>query len=232
MDLSIIVPIYNEGANIKPLIKSISSSLKPSIEYEIVFVDDGSKDGTEKLIHTIQQKDKRIRLLERHKKLGLSSAVIAGLKLSKGKHICVMDGDMQHDPKYLPVMYGLASRIPNSLVIGSRFVKNLSNQQRLDSKFGTFICRYFLNVNVHDPLSGFFMLERRKFVSLVLKIDPIGYKILLEILAKGHFSKIREIPIVFHMREKGSSKLDLKTRTEFLKQMASLALIRNPPKHD
>jgi dolichol-phosphate mannosyltransferase len=68
------------------------------------------------------------------------------------------------------------------------------------------------------------MLERKKFISLVPKIDPIGYKILLEILAKGHFAKIRETPIVFHMREKGSSKLDLKTRAEFLKQMASLML--------
>lgn len=225
-EISIIIPVYNEASNIPRLISKICSSLK-GLDYEVIFVDDGSKDGTEKLVHSIQKKNERIKLIERGKKLGLSSAVIAGLKLSSGKYVCVMDGDLQHDPKYIPKMYGHILHSPHSIVIGSRFVKNLRNVQRPDSKLGTLICRHMLGIRAHDPLSGFFMLERKKFISLVPKIDPIGYKILLEVLAKGRFTKIIEAPIVFHTRGKGNSKLDLKTRVEFLKQLALLIAARN-----
>lgn len=218
-----IIPVYNEAGNIPVLISRIGSSLK-NIDYEVIFIDDGSEDGTEALVRALQKKNKKIRLIERGKKMGLSSAVITGLKHSRGKYVCVMDGDLQHDPKYLPEMYNYIVRTPNSIVIGSRFVKNLRNQQRLDSKVGTFLCRDVLGMKAYDPLSGFFMLERRKFLSLVPRLNPVGYKILLEILARGRFAKVKEIPIVFHMRKKGSSKLDLKTRAEFLKQVAMLLI--------
>ncbi|MEM0438071.1 MAG: polyprenol monophosphomannose synthase [Candidatus Micrarchaeia archaeon] len=219
--LSIIIPIYNEAANVKELVARISKSLGRQ-KYEIIFVDDGSTDGTGRIIRDIALKDKRIIYMNRGAKMGLSSAVMDGLKRASGEYVCVMDGDLQHDPAYLRKMYSIVKKHKDPLVIGSRFIKNLNNPQRADSKLGTLICRYALGINVHDPLSGFFMLRRDSFQKLAPKINPIGYKILLEILAKGRFSKIIEVPIVFHMRGKGSSKLDLKTRTEFLKQVAGL----------
>ena len=226
VDISVIIPVYNESKNIKPLVQMLSRSLRPSIRYEIIFIDDGSTDGTEDIIRALQKKSKGIIYKNRHKKLGLSSAVVDGLRLARGEYVCVMDGDLQHDPKYIPEMYRFISKNPDSLVIGSRFIKKIGNPQRMDSKVGTFICRHIFNINVYDPLSGFFMLERKKFLSLLPRINPIGYKILLEILAKGRFSHIKEIPIIFHMREQGSSKLDLKTRLEFLTQLVQLFFTR------
>lgn len=223
--LSLIIPIYNEADNVKELAARISKSLG-KLKYEIIFVDDGSTDGTGRIIRDIALKDRRIIYMNRGAKMGLSSAVMDGLKRASGEYVCVMDGDLQHDPVYLRQMYREVRRHKDALVIGSRFVKKLSNPQRADSMLGTLICRYALGIGVHDPLSGFFMLRRDSFQKLAPHINPIGYKILLEILAKGRFSRIIEVPIIFHMRGKGSSKLDLRTRAEFLKQVVELVICK------
>jgi dolichol-phosphate mannosyltransferase len=224
VSLSIIIPIYNEADNISKLCELISNNLD-MIDYEIIFVDDGSKDNTSILISQLKRKYP-IKLVQRGKKLGLSSAVISGLNFATKKFICVMDGDLQHNPKYIPEMLDLIASDNNSLVIGSRFIKKLKNKQRLDSKFGTFFCKFFFNKKVEDPLSGFFMLSKANFDSVKEKINAIGYKILLELIVKGPFSEIKEIPIIFEDRKEGSSKLDLKTRLIFLKQLFQLFFYR------
>lgn len=220
MTLSIIIPIYNEGKNLLELVKQISVSLD-MIDYEIIFVDDGSKDNTTEIINELK-KAYPIKLIQRGKKLGLSSAVITGLDFTTKKFVCVMDGDLQHNPKYIPEMLDLLIEDNNSLVIGSRFIKKLNNMQRLDSIFGTFFCKLFFNKKVEDPLSGFFMLSTANFKEVKEKVNAIGYKILLELIVKGPFTEIKEIPIIFEERKEGSSKLDLKTRIEFLKQLFKL----------
>jgi len=222
--LSIIIPIYNEGKNLLELVKQISVSLD-LIDYEIIFIDDGSKDNTIKILNELK-KVYPIKIIERGKKLGLSSAVVNGLDFTTKKFVCVMDGDLQHNPKYIPEMLDLLIEDNNSLIIGSRFIKKLNNMQRLDSKFGTFFCKLFFNKKVEDPLSGFFMLSTANFKQVKDKINAIGYKILLELIVKGPFTKIKEIPIVFEERKEGSSKLDLKTRIEFLKQLFQLFFYR------
>ncbi len=222
-DLSVVIPIYNEGANIIPLVKSISSHLH-SIKHEIIFVDDGSNDGTDVIMNKLQKNKKNIKFINRGAKLGLSSAVLAGLAHAQGRYVCVMDGDLQHDPKYIPRMYSEVRKGTGCIVIGSRFIKDMHNQQRIDSRLGTFICRHVIGINAKDPLSGFFMLERRMFIELAPRINAVGYKILLELLARGKFSRIVEVPIVFRMRKRGSSKLDIRTRLEFVKQAGGLIL--------
>lgn len=216
--LSIIVPVYNEGGNVEKLADLIHRNLQD--DYELIFVDDASNDDTSQKIKYISKSYHNIKHLRREAKLGLSSAVIYGLCAAKGDIICVMDGDLQHDPKYLPEM--LANMKGDDLIIGSRFVKHLNNVQRIDSKIGTFLCRHALHLNVCDPLSGFFMLRKDTFVKLVRKINPIGYKILLELLFHGDFENITEVPIKFHHRNNGGSKLDFKTRLEFVIQFGSL----------
>ncbi len=220
VSLSIIVPIYNEGKNLSNLTKLISDNLD-MIDYEIIFVDDGSKDNTSILVNQLKRKYP-IKLIQRGKKLGLSSAVITGLDFATKKFVCVMDGDLQHNPKYIPEMLDLLVENNNSLVIGSRFIKKLKNKQRLDSKFGTFFCKLFFHKKIEDPLSGFFMLSKSNFNSIKEKINAIGYKILLELIVKGQFEEIKEIPIIFEERKEGSSKLDFKTRALFLKQIIQL----------
>jgi dolichol-phosphate mannosyltransferase len=217
VSLSIIIPIYNEESNLSKLTELISNNLD-MIDYEIIFVDDGSNDNTSILISQLKRKYP-IKLIQRSKKLGLSSAVITGLDFSTKKFVCVMDGDLQHNPKYIPEMLDFITEDNNSLIIGSRFIKRINNKQRLDSKVGTFFCKLFFNKKVEDPLSGFFMLSTSNFKSLKDKINAIGYKILLELIVKGQFSKINEIPIIFDEREGGKSKLDFKTRAIFLKQL-------------
>lgn len=224
MSLSIIIPIYNEGKNLSKLVELISKYLD-MIDYEIIFVDDGSEDNTSILLTQLKRKYP-LKLIQRGKKLGLSSAVITGLDFATKKFICVMDGDLQHNPKYIPEMLDIITENNNSLVIGSRFIKKLKNKQRLDSKFGTFFCKLFFNKKVEDPLSGFFMLSKSNFDSIKEKVNAIGYKILLELIVKGQFEEIKEIPIVFEERKEGSSKLDLKTRLIFLKQLFELFFYR------
>jgi len=224
VSLSIIVPIYNEGKNLSNLTKLISDNLD-MIDYEIIFVDDGSKDNTSILISQLKR-NYPIKLIQRGKKLGLSSAVITGLDFATKKFVCVMDGDLQHNPKYIPEMLDIITEDNNSLIIGSRFVKKLNNKQRLDSKFGTFFCKLFFHKKVEDPLSGFFMLSTQNFKEMKDKINAIGYKILLELIVKGPFNEIKEIPIIFEERKEGSSKLDLKTRMQFLKQLFQIFLYR------
>lgn len=220
MSVSIIIPIYNEGKNISKLTELISENLD-MIDYEIIFVDDGSKDNTQILISQLKRKYP-IKLIQRGKKLGLSSAVITGLSFATKKFICVMDGDLQHNPKYIPEMLDLITEDNNLLIIGSRFIKKLKNKQRLDSIFGTLFCKFFFNKKVEDPLSGFFLLSKENFTKIKTKINSIGYKILLELIVKGSFSEIKEIPIIFEERKNGSSKLDFKTRLLFLKQLFQL----------
>jgi len=224
VSVSIIIPIYNEGKNLFELVKQISNNLD-MIDYEIIFVDDGSKDNTTELIRELK-KAYPLKLIQRGKKLGLSSAVITGLEFTTKKFVCVMDGDLQHNPQYIPEMLDLLVENNNSLVIGSRFIKKLNNKQRLDSKFGTFFCKLFFNKKVEDPLSGFFMLSKANFIEIKDKINAIGYKILLELIVKGQFEEIKEIPIVFEERKEGSSKLDLKTRVQFLKQLFQIFFYR------
>lgn len=194
------------------------------IDYEIIFVDDDSQNTTPILIKQLKKKYP-IKYLQRGKKMGLSSAVMDGLKLAEKKFICVMDGDLQHDPKYISGMLDLIVEDNNRLIIGSRFIKNLNNKQRLDSILGTFICKLFFNKKVKDPLSGFFMLTRSNFTK-VKNINAIGYKILLELIVKGEFSEILEFPIIFNKRNFESSKLDIKTRLLFLKQLFQLIFLR------
>ena len=218
--LSIIVPTYNESRNIENLLTRIFTALKPNYTpYEVLVIDDNSPDGTAQIAEALKSKFD-LRVVKRPRKIGLASAVLNGFKLATGDILCVMDADLSHPPEAIPEMYKAISGGDIEVVIGSRCVEgggstNWPLYRRLGSEFAQFLARPITNVN--DNTSGFFMIKRSVLEGA--DINPIGFKILLEILAKGNYSRVAEVPIVFNDREGGKSKLGMKQTFEYLKQL-------------
>lgn len=210
--ISIIIPTLNEADNIPELTSRIDNSLKKAgYQYEIILVDDNSEDGIEQKVKDLQKKypvKLKIRLTER----GLSSAVIAGFEMATGEIFLVMDADLSHTPETIPVMLDKLLKEKYDFVIGSRFVKGGSAEhfnifRMLNALIPRIIAKPFTRVK--DPMSGFFA-----FKSTLLKKDallnPLGFKIGLELIVKLSPERIAEIPIQFHKRLYGKSKLTLK----------------------
>ena len=206
--LSIILPTLNEGENLKVLIPRIHKIIKKG--YEIIIVDDDSKDNTEKIIKNLKRKKFPIKFIQRKREKGLSSAVIRGIKESKGKVILVMDADLSHPPEIIPEMIKYINK-GYDMVVASRFLKDSYVEQwkfyrKLVSLIGVLVAKPL--VNVTDPLAGFFAFKR-KIISDIDILNPIGFKILLEILVKYNVKNIKEIPYTFYPRFKGESKADV-----------------------
>jgi dolichol-phosphate mannosyltransferase len=218
--LSIIVPTYNESRNIEELLTRIFTALKPNYTpYEVIVVDDNSPDGTAQIAEALKSKFD-LRVVKRPRKIGLASAVLNGFKLATGDILCVMDADLSHPPEAVPEMYKAISSGDFDIIIGSRCVEgggatNWPWYRRFGSSFAQLLAKPITHVN--DSTSGFFMIQ--KSVLEGADINPIGFKILLEILVKGNYSKIKEIPIVFNDRGGGKSKLGMKQTLEYLKQL-------------
>jgi len=213
--LSIIIPTYNEKQNLPELTDRIKAVIP---NCEIIVVDDNSPDGTAQFAQKLG-----LTTLIRPEKKGLASAVIDGFKIAKGDILAVMDADLSHPPEILPQMLDLIKNNKADVVVGSRLVKGggqigwnfynklISNIARLPARFLT---------HVKDVTSGFFMIKRTVIQGVELK--PMGYKILLEILAKGNYKKTTEAPIVFADRTGSKSKMGLKECLEYLGQVGLL----------
>ena len=212
--LSIVIPTYNEAENIPKLIDEINSSLE-SLCFEVVFVDDESVDKTADIAEKLNIRYGNIKVLRRVGKKGLGSAVIDGIKKAEAEIIAVMDADLQHPPELLPIMYEKISGCGYDLVVASRYVKGgfiegWSFRRRIVSEVATMITHLVFprTIKIKDPMSGYFMF-RRDVVGRV-KLDAKGFKILLEILVKGNYHHLVEVPYVFKPRQNGDSKMSLK----------------------
>ncbi len=212
MKLSLIIPTYNEKENIPFLISKISKEFKKSkIPGEIIVIDDNSPDGTGKILDYLKKKYHFLKVMHRKNKFGLSSAVLEGIRISKGQTIAVMDADFSHPIDKLPVMYKLIKSNQADLVIGSRYIPGgkifgWEIYRKAQSKFATLLARTFTYIK--DPMSGFFMIK--KSLLRELDLNPKGFKLLLEILIKTKSVRIKEIPITFVNRSKGKSKASIK----------------------
>jgi len=221
LKISLIIPTYNETSNIKPLFKRIHSVLK-DINYEAILVDDNSPDGTAKKAKSLVKKYP-LRVIIRKKDRDLSRAVVTGFKAAKGNIIGVIDADLAHPTESIPLMLNILNKNAADLVIGSRQIEggkieNWPMNRRFVSKLASVLARPL--TNVHDPMSGFFLMKREVIKNAPLK--PRGYKILLEILVKGNYSKVIEIPIIFRDRLEGQSKLSAKVYLKYLIQLIGL----------
>ena len=222
--ISIIIPTYNEKANITRLVEKIHDTLAGH-KYEIVFVDDNSKDGTAGAISVLSY-HYPARVLVRKNERGLASAVVHGFKHSSGDTIAVMDADLQHPPEVLTRLLR-EIKSGSDLVIASRYVPgggcpDWGLIRKIISKGAIFLTHLCLSVTrpISDPMSGFFMLRRKVITGADLR--PTGYKILLEILIEGHYLKSAEVPYIFHIRDFGESKLGIRTQIDFLKHLFRL----------
>ena len=217
--LSIVVPTYRERENITELIDRIESSLEP-LEFELIIVDDNSPDGTAQVAEDLNARYGNIKVLKRTGKLGLSSAVLDGFESARAQVLAVMDADLQHPPELLPKMYGKI-REGHDLIVASRYVdegmiKGWSLRRKIVSK-GAKILAHALVPNtgkVKDMISGFFMLKR--CVIEGVELNPVGYKVLLEILARGKYNSMVEVPYVFEPRRRGKSNLNIKEAWNYM----------------
>ncbi len=227
--VSVIIPTFNESENICNILKSIKDYL-PKIELEAIVVDDNSPDGTGKIVEEYIQSMKNIAgysisIIHRKAKAGLSSAILDGLKNSKGETIVVMDSDLSHPPQIIPKMLDKLKQTQCDIVVASRYVTGGAIhgwpfKRKIMSKIATKIAKKGLSVTANDPMSGFFVFRRK--ITDELKFDAIGYKMLLELLVKTKGVRVEEVPYTFINRKLGSSKLDFATIIDYCKSVWKL----------
>jgi dolichol-phosphate mannosyltransferase len=225
--VSIIVPTYKEAENIPHLIGRLSA-LRESygIDIEVLIMDDNSRDGTDEAVARLGHD--WVKLVVRTENRGLSPSVVDGLKLGKHPVLVVMDADLSHPPEKIPDMI-LALDSGQQFVLGSRYVAGAQTDEAwgflrwLNSRVATLLARPFSEAK--DPMSGFFALRRTDFLKADY-LNPIGYKIALELIVKCRLDNIGEVPIYFADRKLGQSKLTLKEQLRYVQHLRRLFIYK------
>jgi dolichol-phosphate mannosyltransferase len=196
-------------------------------EYEIIVVDDDSRDDTRAVCATLAESYPLRLHVRQHPKDGLSGAVLEGLGLARGEILAVMDADLQHPPERLPALVEPLERDEADFVIGSRHAPGGAVAERwglfrrLNSRVATLLARPFAGRETTDPMSGFFAL-RRSTLDSAQRLTPLGYKIGLELMCKCRVRRVKEIPIHFAQRQHGRSKLTLAQQFRYLEHLSRL----------
>ena len=225
-DLTVIIPTFNEEANIRNIVVAVDAVLKEhALNGQILVVDDNSSDTTITIMNDLKKIKENVDIIVRDKDHGLSQSVTDGFSHASSDVFVVIDADFSHPPVLIPSMYE-EIRKGNDVVIGSRYmvgggIKKWPLKRRIISVGATFLGR-LLFPDVTDPVSGFFAV--RKDVVSNAPLKPKGYKILLEVLGKGTWEKDKEIPFEFVDREVGSSKLKFRTIIEYAEQVMDITL--------
>jgi dolichol-phosphate mannosyltransferase len=227
LKLAIVIPTRCEVDNIRRLLTRIKDNVDPlAISYELIVVDDDSNDGTERVVQELSDKDSRIRLLIRKKSRGLAGAVIHGWQNTDADILGVIDADLQHPPEVLP---RLLNKIQSGadIAIGTRYAS--TNCQHSWSTFRGLVSQLATrmaaplqkpDIPVSDPMSGFFVVRRACIQSV--KLQPTGFKLLLEILVKGNIQSVAEVPFTFGQRCAGRSKASLPVMIDYLSLLVRL----------
>jgi dolichol-phosphate mannosyltransferase len=220
VEISIIIPTYNESENVPILLKRLLEYLPTITEsFEIIFVDDNSPDRTWEIVQKFAKKDSRILGIRRFSERSLSSAVLSGMAASRGKFLLVMDADLQHDEKVIGKMLKEVEKFP--IVVGSRIVSggsygNWDWKRKIPSAISAYLSRKFLNLHLSEPLSGFFLIQRNVYETLAPSLNPRGFKILLEFIGRGRQFPVTEIGYTFQNRQFGKTKLSPSIVFDFL----------------
>jgi dolichol-phosphate mannosyltransferase len=218
--LAVIVPTYNERQNVAELVRRLHRSLE-HIDWEVVFVDDDSPDGTAEAVRALAAVDPRVRCIHRIGRRGLSSACVEGVLSTSAPLVAVMDADLQHDERVLPVMVDALRSDSADIVVGSRYVSGGGvgawDESRVAiSKLATRVSRLVVPEALKDPMSGFFMLRRTVFMDIVRNLSSLGFKILVDIFASSARPlRFVEVPYEFRVRHAGESKLDNRVAWDF-----------------
>lgn len=219
--LAVVIPTLNEAANVVPLLDTLRETLR-GIEWEAIFVDDNSPDGTAAVIREIARNDLRVRVLQRIGREGLASACIEGMLATAAPYVAVIDADLQHDESILPLMYQRIQAGKLDLVIASRdnsggSAASLAPGRILLSGLGSRLSRAVCKCNLSDPMSGFFIVERNFLEEVAHLLSGVGFKILVDIVASAQRPvRFAEVPYHFRPRLQGESKLDVNVGLEYL----------------
>ncbi|HLW59435.1 MAG TPA: glycosyltransferase [bacterium] len=222
--LSIIIPTYNEAETIGALVDRTTAALD-GLDYELVVVDD-STDGTDRIVAGLAGTRPGLRLIHREGRGGLASAVIDGINAASGEVMCVLDADLQHPPEAVPWLHRALEHTGADLAVASRYVpggrSELSPLRQIVSRVAVALAQVLLRRarGISDPMSGFFAFRRR--VVEGVRLRPLGFKILLEILVRGHVRRVVEVPYRFEVRHTGQSKLTLSQHWEYLRHLLRL----------
>ena len=233
LELAVVVPTLNESGNIAEFLGLLELALV-GIQWEAVFVDDNSKDGTAELLRGIARQDRRVKVIHRIGRRGLASAVVEGALASSAPLIAVMDADLQHDHACLPRLVK-AVQGGSDLAVGSRYVDGggvgeWDSARHNGSLWATRLAQTVLKAPLSDPMSGFFCISREKFMASLPRLSGGGFKILLDIVSSAPVPlKVAEVPYVFRVRTAGESKLDLMVVAEYAKLLLDKSVGRIVP---
>jgi dolichol-phosphate mannosyltransferase len=227
--LSLVIPTYNEKDNVENMLKRLTQLLDAEIpgQYELIIVDDNSPDLTWQVAQGFLPLYPQLRVMRRQQERGLASAVIRGWQVGRGYLLGVIDGDLQHPPEVLLKL--LAAMLQGSdLAVASRHVEGGGVSQwsfvrRFLSRGAQLLGLIILpNVvgRVSDPMSGYFLVNRMAIADVSL--NPVGYKILLEVVGRGRIETISEVGYVFQERAEGESKVTSKQYVEYLLHLLKL----------
>ena len=214
-NFTIVIPILNEKKNIINLLNNIILKVK-KLNFEVIVVDDNSTDGSQKVIKNFIKKKKFIKLISRKKfSRDLSMSCIEGFNKSKNNYILVMDGDGQHDPKYIKIMLKKIYQENLDIVVGARKlfknkIKGLSFFRKLSSQIIVITINLLFGNKTKDPMSGFFIFRKVIFLRSKNKLYKKGYKILFDLITSKKNLKIKDVQINFLERRKGYSKMSIK----------------------
>ncbi len=234
LELSVIVPTLNEVGNVEPLLEKLEVALA-GIAWEAIFVDDGSTDGTPELLTKIAQSDRRVRMIRRIGRRGLSSAVVEGALASTTPIVAVIDADLQHDERILPDLYRAIAAEDHELAIGTRYCQGGStgdwHEDRLKiSRFATALASPIMKTRLSDPMSGFFAVRRDVLLEAAPRLSNVGYKILLDLVASAPRPlKVAEVGYTFGTRQHGASKLDEMVALEYVELLLDKTIGRFVP---
>jgi len=233
LKFSLVVPTYNEAGGIERLVRTLDDVFRlNSLDGEIIIVDDNSPDGTGTIVDRLSA-TLPVRCLHRPEKLGLSSGVIDGWRFARSDSVALgaMDADFSHDINILPAMVTALESEKYGLAIGSRYVRgggitNWPMRRKITSRVAIALAKPL--TRVRDITSGYFLVLRSALEGV--KLDPIGFKIGLEVIAKAHYGRAVEIPYVFTDRVAGESKLNQKEIVNYLRQLRRIYSARLMPK--
>ena len=220
-----ILPTFDERENAVELIRRLDGVLA-GIAYELIVVDDDSPDGTAAAVREIARGDARVRVLQRIARRGLASACIEGMMATAAPYIAVIDADLQHDERLLLAMLAKLKAENLDLVVGTRHAEGgsaagLSARRASLSNVAKKLSRIVSRAELSDPMSGYFVLDRRFLDEVVRSLSGSGFKILLDLVASSRRPvRIGELPYEFRPRLHGESKLDVLVGLEYLQLLA------------
>jgi glycosyltransferase involved in cell wall biosynthesis len=230
--LTIIAPSRNEEESVILLAEAVQQALNGT-PYELLFVDD-SDDATPQVLQQLAaREDLHVRFLHRiygpERWGGLSGAVVDGLKLATGTYVCIIDADLQHPPEKIPELLRAAQEHDADVAMACRYIPGGSSEG-LDGPLRTFFslgCKWVAKIlfpirlrGVHDPLSGFLLIRRA--ITRDVSLQPIGFKISLELLIRCPRQRLVEVPYHFRRRARGTSKADFRVGTLYLRHLGRL----------